>query len=124
MDSGADDYIAKPFNKHELNVRIKAGRRIIELEQQLISTRNLLEFLAILPGCSEDDASRVAERIRTVVSSEEINVPDGALTVTISVGVVVGDPHDVLSKVFIQTADEALYTAKESGRNCVEMTVF
>lgn len=35
MNAGADDFIGKPFNVEELQVRIRAGRRISELEQQL-----------------------------------------------------------------------------------------
>lgn len=35
MDAGADDYVAKPFDQHELQARLRAGRRIVELEEQL-----------------------------------------------------------------------------------------
>jgi diguanylate cyclase (GGDEF)-like protein len=35
MNAGADDFIGKPFNDEELQVRIRAGRRISELEQKL-----------------------------------------------------------------------------------------
>jgi diguanylate cyclase (GGDEF)-like protein len=35
MNAGADDFIGKPFNVEELQVRIRAGRRITELEQKL-----------------------------------------------------------------------------------------
>jgi two-component system cell cycle response regulator len=35
MNAGADDFIAKPFNAAELQVRVRAGRRISELEQKL-----------------------------------------------------------------------------------------
>jgi diguanylate cyclase (GGDEF)-like protein len=35
MNAGADDFIGKPFNAEELQVRVRAGRRISELEQQL-----------------------------------------------------------------------------------------
>jgi diguanylate cyclase (GGDEF)-like protein len=35
LKAGADDYIIKPFNSHELEMRIRAGRRIIELEEKL-----------------------------------------------------------------------------------------
>src|SRR5262245_4560959 len=30
MDAGADDYLTKPFNAHELRVRLRAGNRILE----------------------------------------------------------------------------------------------
>ena len=35
MNAGADDYIAKPFNCEEMQVRVRAGRRIAELELEL-----------------------------------------------------------------------------------------
>jgi two-component system cell cycle response regulator len=35
MNAGADDFISKPFNVAELEVRVRAGRRICELEQEL-----------------------------------------------------------------------------------------
>ncbi|MDB5842084.1 MAG: diguanylate cyclase response regulator [Herminiimonas sp.] len=35
MNAGADDFISKPFNDEELQVRIRAGKRICELEQKL-----------------------------------------------------------------------------------------
>ena len=35
MEAGADDYVAKPFDEHELEVRLRAGRRIMELNRKL-----------------------------------------------------------------------------------------
>ncbi len=46
MQSGADDYIVKPVDLHELQVRLRAGRRIIELQDELIATREELRIQA------------------------------------------------------------------------------
>lgn len=42
MDAGADDYITKPFNHHELQVRLRAGRRIVDLQTELLITQAAL----------------------------------------------------------------------------------
>jgi diguanylate cyclase (GGDEF)-like protein len=42
MEAGADDYLTKPFDQHELKVRLGPGRRIVELHQELISAREAL----------------------------------------------------------------------------------
>ena len=42
MEAGADDYIFKPFKFNELRVRLRAGRRIIELQNELLAARDIL----------------------------------------------------------------------------------
>ena len=44
LDAGANDYIAKPFDNAELQARLKAGKRILELQEQLYKTQNMLTF--------------------------------------------------------------------------------
>jgi len=46
MDAGADDYVTKPFNHNELRVRLRAGRRIVELQNELMATREVLQHKA------------------------------------------------------------------------------
>ena len=41
IEAGADDYVTKPFNPHELNVRVRAGRRILEMQTELLRQEKL-----------------------------------------------------------------------------------
>lgn len=46
MTAGADDYVVKPFDQQELNVRLRAGRRIIDLQDELLKAQALLRHQA------------------------------------------------------------------------------
>ncbi len=44
MEAGADDYITKPFDMHELRVRVRAGERIVQLQSELLEAKKTLEI--------------------------------------------------------------------------------
>ncbi|HKV06254.1 MAG TPA: diguanylate cyclase [Candidatus Acidoferrales bacterium] len=46
LESGADDYLTKPFDAQELRARLHVGQRILELQNNLIATREELRFRA------------------------------------------------------------------------------
>lgn len=73
------------------------------------------EFLVILPGTEQTGAHQLAETLRAAVAEAPI-APVG--TVTISAGVATFRPGEAVQQ-WIARADEALYDAKENGRNRV-----
>ena len=202
MNSGADDFISKPFHDEELKVRVRAGRRICELEQELRTkaTRDTLtglynrgaileifekelmrnarsnqslsiifadldhfkrtnddyghlagdavlrevarrinlvirpydssgryggeELIVVLPACDSAAALEVAERIRACIANDPIATSYGAISTSLSIGVVsaIGSLPCVIDEL-IRRADIALYKAKDNGRNRVELAV-
>jgi diguanylate cyclase (GGDEF)-like protein len=53
LSSGADDYMTKPVNFLELRARLKAGQRIIELEDKLLFAQNQLKDIASRDGLTK-----------------------------------------------------------------------
>jgi two-component system cell cycle response regulator len=50
IEAGADDYITKPFKPQELRARLRAGRRILELQHELLAAQTELEIRATHDG--------------------------------------------------------------------------
>ncbi|HKF22731.1 MAG TPA: diguanylate cyclase [Candidatus Angelobacter sp.] len=80
------------------------------------------EFLIILPSCNLAPAMQRAEQLRVSVSSDPILTMFGSVSLTLSMGVTVSNYElDLTVQQLLQQADEALYRAKETGRNCVQV---
>jgi len=79
------------------------------------------EFLVVLPGCDLATTVRRCEGIRSLIGADPVVTPQGTLSTTISIGVTVADPAvDLSLEALLEAADEALYRAKQNGRNRVE----
>jgi diguanylate cyclase (GGDEF)-like protein/PAS domain S-box-containing protein len=77
------------------------------------------EFCFALPGTDDNEAARVAERIRERLSTLAFGMSAGStFTVTATFGVARAEP-DMDAKEILEAADRALYRAKSAGRNRV-----
>jgi diguanylate cyclase (GGDEF)-like protein len=76
------------------------------------------EFMLLLPGTVLDSAVRFAERVRKQVEARTFTVDDASIQRTASFGVAAW-PHPRIANcdALVRAADDALYVAKESGRN-------
>ena len=72
------------------------------------------EIVVYLPGTALDGASEVAHRIRERIAQAPLPFP-----VTVSVGIAAGDPARDRPEQTFDRADQALYRAKQGGRNRV-----
>jgi diguanylate cyclase (GGDEF)-like protein len=77
------------------------------------------EFVAMLPG-DVMDAAIVADRVRVAFEAAAVQVGGHSLKATVSIGAACGEATTDIDEL-IRNADAALYRAKTSGRNRVEL---
>jgi diguanylate cyclase (GGDEF)-like protein len=78
------------------------------------------EFTVVLAGIGREGALLAAERIRSSVEHSVFKAYDEKVSITISIGISTFPEDGVDEHTLIESADKALYRAKEKGRNRVE----
>jgi diguanylate cyclase (GGDEF)-like protein/PAS domain S-box-containing protein len=78
------------------------------------------EFVVLLMEADLPSASLVVERLRQSVEAARVHSIKGDVRVTASFGVAIVDPTTCELEGALRLADEALYDAKSSGRNCMK----
>lgn len=108
---GVGDEVLKEFSN-----RMKDKLRSFDLVARLGGE----EFIILLPDVSHERAKFISERLRRLICDVPIpcSVEGGALPISVSIGgCVVDDPNHTIEEV-LKWSDDALYEAKEGGRNC------
>ena len=77
------------------------------------------EFCVLLPGTGINEATIIAERIRSIANLTPVKARSATIQYTVSTGVVQAPPRPVSLEELVDRADQALYEAKAAGRNCV-----
>ncbi len=109
-------HLAGDFILRELSNKVKVTVR----KDELFARYGGEEFTVVLPESGFDAAMAFAERTRKIVYETPFMFDDTLVPVTVSIGVatITGNTHFSVTEI-IQHADDELYRAKQSGRNCV-----
>ena len=82
------------------------------------------EFLILLPDTPLIGAQRVAESLRRDLEMHPVKWAHGEISISASFGVATSLPGEIDALGLVARADVAMYTARQSGRNCVRATEF
>jgi len=75
------------------------------------------EFAIILPRTDMDETRQIANRLISIIANQPVRVENVMVSVTISMGIAGLEENVTSLDELLQRADQALYTAKEEGRN-------
>ncbi|HYH06578.1 MAG TPA: diguanylate cyclase [Thermoanaerobaculia bacterium] len=118
LELGADDYITKPFQYPELLARIRAGKRIVDLQKELVETNKRLELLSITDGLTKLHNHRYLqdELARAFEESQRYQRPLSLVMIDIDFFKKVNDTHGHA------VGDDVLKCAAKLYKNSVRST--
>jgi len=100
-------------------INLSAMLRKNARKQDIVARFGGEEFVLVLPHTEAEPAAMLAERIRSKMEHLCIAYDGQDICCTVSVGIATIAEHIVDEKMLLELADQALYEAKESGRNRV-----
>ncbi len=100
---------------HEVALRCQEGLRA----NDLMGRYGGEEFAFVLPETDLDAGVKVADRLRKLISAKPFNTRAGEIRVTVSIGVTTFQRDIPSARALLDQADQALFMAKQSGRNRV-----
>ncbi len=74
LEAGADDYITKPFDHHELRARVEVGKRVIKLQSALANNVKRLELEITNRKRAEEERLKLEAQIQQAQKFESLNV--------------------------------------------------
>jgi len=77
------------------------------------------EFVVLMPETGHEEAFQAAERLREQIALQRVDHENGPISISISLGVAVANQEIPDLAASLEIADQALYAAKQAGRNCV-----
>lgn len=103
---------------YQFALRIRATLR----QSDLLGRYGGDEFLIVSPETDQKSAQRAADRIRASVTGLPIQLKDGSLSLTTSIGLTTNEKDYGLALItLVEQADAALYAAKEAGRDRIQV---
>jgi diguanylate cyclase len=118
------DHFKRVNDVHGHGMGDRVLKRITEIIKLRIRVTDSLyriggeEFVVVLEGASREQATHLAEQLRTLVEANEL-VPDPGITISLGVAELKAGET---AMHWLQRADEALYQAKDAGRNATSVS--
>ncbi len=117
-----NDRYGHPVGDEALKTLAEHGRRQLR-EIDLFARLGGEEFAILLPQTDFIAARAVAERLRQTIAEQSVATGQESFHFTVSIGVASLDAHTMDLHDLLRHADDALYQAKQHGRNRVEPTL-